>query len=232
MLLYPVRTWNSAMRFWQSQLRQASVQATQSRHSPTQSKGKNMRNAVSSIPPYEIYTNARRMQSVGLTTLALGQAGFWASATNVSTQLADPLLGPTWTLFGFGLSAGFAFLITAYLRRSVSQLEVLNGPSIRIITRNLCGTETAPFEIAAKDILPGRHAEGSKERHWSFGVKLPSGRKYFYIVDMTAGVVDREGIAAIAKGGEHFMAWSLKRDALVMKERWQHWRNNVPPKQT
>lgn len=187
-----------------------------------------------SVPPYELYKNTRRLQSVGLTTLALGQAGFWASATNLtasnlSAQVADPLIGPTWTVIGFGLSAAFALMTSAYLRRSVAHLHVRNGPVVRVIPRNIFGMLAAPVDVNAKDLVAGRFStSGRTERHWSFGVKLPSGRTFYYILDMNAGVVDRDAILALAKGGEHFMAWSLKRDALAMKQRWQEWRDDTP----
>lgn len=185
--------------------------------------------ASPSVPPYELYTNPRRLHSLGLTSLAVGQAGFWASATNMSTQVVDPMFGAGWTVFGFSLSAVFALMMSSFLRRSVAHLHVLNGPTVRVVSRNLFGTYSAPVDIAARDLIAGRRADTiERERHWTFGVKLPSGRTFYYIVDMSSGVVDRDAIHAIAKGGEHFMAWSLKRDAHVMKQRWQDWRSDSP----
>lgn len=178
------------------------------------------------LAPYMMYSNRRRCQSAGLTTVAAGQAMFWASTSSLSMQTADPLLGPGWTLFGFGLSAAFGVMVSSYLRRMVAHVELLNGPVVRVTPHTLAGLLGFPVDIPAADIVPGPHGDDEKSRHWTFGVRMPSGRTFYYILDMKAGVVDREGLSAVVRGGEHFMAWSLKRDAVQMKGRWQKWRND------
>lgn len=183
-----------------------------------------------SVPVYTMYSNKRRFQSFGLTAVALGQAAFWGSASNMSSQMADPVLGPTWTIFGFGLSGAFGMMVTAYLRRMVYEVQLLNGPVVRVTPHTIAGMLGYPVDIAAEDIIPGPQGADPKQRHWTFGVKSSTGRTFYYILDMKVGVVDRDGLAAVVKGGDHFMAWSLKRDAEIMKRRWQQWRNNQQAK--
>lgn len=180
----------------------------------------------SSVPTYTMYSNRRRWQSFGLTAVAVGQAGFWASASNLSFQISDPILGTPWTLLGFTLSGVFGVMVTAYLRRMVDKVQLLNGPVVRVTPHSIAGMLGYPVDIPAAEIVPSPHRDDPKQRHWTFGVKTASGRTFYYILDMKVGVVDRDGLAAIVKGGDHFMAWSHKRDAEIMRNRWQQWRKS------
>lgn len=184
-----------------------------------------------SVPVYTMYSNKRRFQSFGLTAIAVGQAGFWGSASNISSQLADPLLGSTWTLFGFCLSGIFGVMVTAYLRRMVCEVQLLNGPVLRVTPHSIAGMLGYPVDIPAAEIVPSPRGADPKQRHWTFGVKSATGRTFYYILDTKVGVADRDGLAAVVKGGEHFMAWSHKRDAEIMKRRWQEWRRSQQAKE-
>ena len=173
-----------------------------------------------------IYNNPRRGQSAAMTVLAIGQAGFWASAAALGQSVPDPILSPGWTVAGFGLSAAFFAMINAYLRRNIAQISLIDGPSLEVITHSLGGRLRSPVLIKAADIIPGPHRDKTSERYWTFGVKRGEHRSsYYYIIDRHQGVIDSEAVAALARGGDHLMVYAHKRDAGRMQTRWKQWRH-------
>lgn len=179
---------------------------------------------LSHTQPHKIYSNPRRLRSVGITSLAIAQASFWATATSLSHQSTIPL-PPASTLLGFGLSAGFGALIAAYLKRTVAHIELLDGARVKVVAHSVAGLFSAPVIIDANELVPGPKADDPAERYWTFGLR-GAGRTYFYIVDMKQGVLDRQALAAVAKGGEHLLVFSHKRDAMFMQGRWEQWQKS------
>lgn len=187
--------------------------------------------------PYVLYHKPRRWQSIGLTTLAGGQAAFWTYAATLSTQLPTTtseqiLLSPIWTVGGFGLSALFAWMVTAYMRRLVAHIDLMvnkTGPVIRITPHGPLGRLGNPVTVCAKQVVAGPSKDKSDIRHWTFGViALNKKRPFYYILDMKKDVdsiKDFEGLRSIVNGGDVFMNWSQKRDARFMKQRWREWKN-------
>lgn len=167
-----------------------------------------------------LYKNSRRLESVGLTILAGGQASFWSYVTVDSTHTLEPVLGIEWSAGGLGLSALFAVLITSYLKRLVAQVHLLNGPVIRVTTHGLGGCLRKPFDVPAVRVVPGSKTDS---RHLTFGIKTGGGHIIYYHVDMKYGVKDPVGLAAIADGGDHVVKWAQKRDAESMQRRWRDW---------
>lgn len=178
---------------------------------------------LSHTDAYTVYHNPRRLRSASMTALSISQASFWAGASYLSQQVAEPLISPTWTVAGFGLSAAFSAMIAAYLRRNVVNISLVNGPAVRVTAHNFAGIINQPIDIPASHIVAGPHKDSSKERFWTFGVRGASGRVFYYIVDTQRGVIDRDAIGAIARGGDHLMAYSHKRDAGLMQTRWNQW---------
>lgn len=161
-----------------------------------------------------------------MTLLAAGQAGFWASAAYLSQQAPEPLIASQWTYAGFGLSAAFAALIATYLRRSVAELALIqaSGPALRVTPQGLAGLLGSTVVIPAKDLIAGPVGDDPKQRYWTFATKGP-GLRLYYIVDTRKGVHDQEAVRAVVKGGEHVLLYSHRRDATIMKQRWQHWKD-------
>lgn len=178
-----------------------------------------------STPVHRIYSNPRRLRSAAMTVLATGQAGFWASAAFLSHQVPDPLLGPVWTYAGFGLSAAFAALIAAYLRRSVAEMALVeaSGPALRVTPHGLAGLLGNPVNIPASELVCGPGGDDPNHRYWTFA-RRGQGITLYYIVDVHRGVQDQDAVKAVVKGGEHLLAYTHRRDAAIMKERWHQWK--------
>lgn len=202
---------------------------------------------------YRLYANKRRWQSFGLSALAGGQVLFWgyaagqgvsatssasvaAAAASSSTMVSGAasagalLISPVWTVGGLGLSLLFSWMVTAYLRRMVAYVDLLNvtEPMIRVTPHSILGRLGKPVDIQARALIPGpTHADKDGNRHWTFGIRPNPKSKmvFYYIVDMRRGVVDRDALASIVDGPDNFVAWSYKRDAGNMKQRWKHWKN-------
>lgn len=179
-----------------------------------------------STPVHCIYTNPRRMRSAAMTLLATGQAGFWASTAYLAHQIPEPLIGPVWTYAGFGLSAAFAALVATYLRRSVAEMALIeaSGPALRVTPHGIGGMLGSPVVIPATELVSGPGGDDPKQRYWTFA-RRAEGIKLYYIVDVKKGVQDEDAVKAVVKGGEHLLAFSHRRDAAVMKERWRQWKD-------
>lgn len=194
---------------------------------------------------YRLYANKRRFQSFGLSALAGGQVLFWGYAagqglsatSSLSAITSDTasaagtlLISPVWTIGGLGLSLLFSWMVTAYLRRMVAYIDLLNltEPVIRVTPHSVLGRLGKAVDIHARDLIQGpMHKDKDGNRHWTFGIrKNPKSKMvFYYIVDMKRGVVDRDALASIVDGPDNFVAWSYKRDAGNMKQRWKHWKN-------
>ncbi|PXF47661.1 hypothetical protein BWQ96_02523 [Gracilariopsis chorda] len=170
-----------------------------------------------------IYNNPRRLRAAGMTLLAVGQAGFWGMATALAQQAPEPLISSGWTVAGVGLSAAFAAMVNAYLRRNVAEIALLNGASIRVTAHSFGGMLSTPVVFTPHTIVRGPKRDDPSERYWTFGVKSSSPRPFYYFVDTSHGVLDRHALAALVNGGEHLMAFSHKRDAQIMTSRWHQW---------
>lgn len=214
----------SVSSLWTNQIvRRSSAQSIRD-SIPVKSDRKYVPEAISD-EPYTLYTNPRKWRSIGLTMLAGSQTVFWGCATSLSTQASEPLLGTAWTVGGLGLSALFAFMVSAYLRRLVAHIHLLNGPIIRVTPHGIAGTLGGPVDLPARYIIPGSTCNNTKASYWNFGARQDNGRTIYYVVDMREGVKDLSGLVAIVRGDKHVIAWSLKRDAELMKRRWQEWCN-------
>lgn len=171
-----------------------------------------------------IYSNPRRGRAAAMSVLAIAQAGFWTSATILAQQVPEPILGPAWSVGGFGLSAAFGLLINTYLKRSVSEIALLNGPAIRVTAHAFGGVAARPVTMRAADVKAGAQKDDDNERYWTFANRSEGASTLYYVVDMNSGVVDRDAVRAIVKGGEHLMVFSHKRDAGQMRQRWEQWK--------
>lgn len=179
--------------------------------------------------PLVIYNNPQRLRAAGMTFVAATQAAFWASATTLAHQFPDPLLTPAWSVAGFGLSAAFIAMVRAYLRRNVAEMSLVDGPSLSITAHSFCGFLRTPVVVPADDVIPSPKKDDVSERYWTIGIRQPSGRKFYYIVDTTNGVLDQTALSAAARGGDHLLVFSHKRDGGLMRHRWQEWERTRPP---
>ena len=179
-----------------------------------------------SLAPTLVYRRIRRGHSLMMSGLAGAQASFWAYTAYLTSQAPEPLLSPAWTVGGLGLSVAFAAMVNAYLTRSVAEISIIHGANeqIRVITSAIGGRLSDPVLIDPSKITGGPHKDSAKERYWTFAIK-PEGKhsKFHFIVDTSRGVQDKVALAALARGGEHFLALSHKRRAAEMKERWSTW---------
>ncbi|KAI0565350.1 hypothetical protein FGB62_19g139 [Gracilaria domingensis] len=171
-----------------------------------------------------IYRNPRRLRAAGMTVLAIGQAGFWGTATTLAQQASEPLISSGWGIAGFGLSAAFAAMVSAYLRRNVAEVALLNGACIRVTAHSFGGMLSDPVVVKPNQLIAGPHRDSVKERYWTFGVSSTKSRRpFYYFVDTKNGVLDAPAMAALVNGGEHLLAFSHKRDANIMRTRWHQW---------
>lgn len=163
-----------------------------------------------------------------MTLLAAGQATFWASAAYLSQQAPEPLIGLQWTYAGFGLSAAFAGLIVTYLRRTVAEMALVeaSGPAVQVTPHGLAGLLGTPVVIPASDLIAGPRGDDPQQRYWTFARKGGAVTLY-YILDVRKGVADEDAVKAVVKGGEHLLVYSHKRDAGIMKRRWQEWKDTA-----
>ncbi len=161
-----------------------------------------------------------------MSGLAGAQASFWAYTAYLTSQAPEPLLTPIWTVGGLGLSVAFAAMVKAYLKRSVAEISIVHGASerVRVITSAVGGRLSDPVLLDPAKITGGPHKDSAKERYWTFAI-VPEGKhsKFHYIVDTYRGVEDKAALAALARGGEHFLALAHKRRAAEMKKRWSTW---------
>lgn len=161
-----------------------------------------------------------------MSALAGTQASFWAYTAYLTHHAPDPLLSQGWTVAGLGLSAAFAGMVHVYLKRNVAEISIVHGSTerIRVITHGLGGITSAPVLLDPAEIVGGPNKDKSTERYWTFAHDSKGVRtKLFYIVDTSKGVIDRTALAAIARGGEHFLALAHKRRAAEMRNRWRAW---------
>lgn len=176
-----------------------------------------------------VYKASRRAHAIGVSALAGTQAGFWAYSAYLSQQVAEPLLGVQWTVAGLGLSAAFAGMIHAYLKRSVTEVALVgrNLTALRVTTHAFGGGTSTPVEISVENIVPGAKKDDPSERYWSFGAKRQNKTSaFYYIIDTKKGVQDPEALGAIARGGQHLMVLTHQRRADEMRKRWKNWEEN------
>lgn len=179
-------------------------------------------------PPHEMYNNPRRGRAAGLTALAAGQATFWGITSTLTSQIAEPLFSPVYTYAGFALSAAFVALISSYLRRSVAHVALVDGPCLVVTPHAVAGLRASPVLVPAAHLVAGVRKDDAGERYWTLGVKTSEQKRpFYYIIDTNHGVVDRRALAAAVRGGHHLLAFSHKRDAEMMKQRWQIWKDNL-----
>lgn len=174
-----------------------------------------------------VYQSPGRVRAAAVSALAVGQAGFWGSAAAMAATAPEQLLGPAWSMAGFGLSAAFVGMVNAYLRRSVAEMTVVSGaagPHLEVTAHAFGGMLRKPKVIEAAHILPGPKGADPAERYWTFGVsEKEDGPRFYYILDTAKGVCDPEALAAVVRGGEHLMVLSHRRQAGEMRQRWLSW---------
>lgn len=177
-----------------------------------------------SIAPSIVYKRVRRGHSFLLSALAGTQASFWGYTAFLTQQTPDPLLSSTWTIGGLGLSVAFGAMVNAYLKRNVAEVSIVHGSTerVRVATHAFGGRISKAVLIEPSAIIGGPKKDDPQERYWTFAHDRP-GLKLYYIVDTAKGVQDRAALAAIVRGGEHFLALAHKRRAAEMRDRWRAW---------
>jgi hypothetical protein len=188
----------------------------------------------------DVYNCPRRLQAVGMSSVAVAQSGFWVLAAYLSATAAEPLISPIVTLGGAGLSALFAGMVNAYLSRSVARISVQGAGAVKlqVTSYHFGGMLRAPRAIETKFVVGGPKGDDDGERYWTFGVTNASGvGTYYYIVDRKKGVVDASAVRALCStppGGSALMILAHKRRAIEMKTRWHNWETTTrrQPQQT
>lgn len=101
-----------------------------------------------------------------------------------------------------------------------------SGPALQVTPHGLAGLLGKPVVIPAKELIAGPAGDDPKQRYWSFARK-GTGMRLYYIVDANKGIQDEEAVRAVVRGGEHLLVYSHKRDATIMKQRWQEWKETA-----